>query len=325
MYSNTMWIVLTIIAGVLLAIALLTGIFIAAAWAPELSVAELQPRWAPPPSVFMDVAGMKVHLRDEGPRDDPSPVVLLHGTGSSLHAWEGWADAIKGQRRVIRYDMAGFGLTGPSPDGIYTLDRDIRLLIAILDKLRIERCVLGGNSLGGTISWRTALEHPSRVEKLILVDSGGYPTPPSSAPIGFRLAGIAAEIPAVNWLLKNTLPRSLVVQGMRNVFGDPSKVTPEMVDRAVQLTQREGNREALIARVRQNEPDNFAHRIPELKLPTLIVWGGRDQLTPVSDAHQFHRDIAGSQLAIFDDLGHAPEEEDPARSVIPAKTFLDLK
>jgi pimeloyl-ACP methyl ester carboxylesterase len=325
MYSNAMWIVLTIVAGAVLAIALLTGIFIAAAWAPELSVAELQPRWAPPPSVFMDVAGMKVHLRDEGPRDDPSPVVLLHGTGSSLHAWEGWADAVKGQRRVIRYDMAGFGLTGPSPDGIYTLDHDIRLLIAILDKLGIERCVLGGNSLGGTVSLRTALEYPSRVEKIILVDSGGYPTPPSSAPIGFRLARIAAEIPAVNWLLKNTLPRSLVVQGMRNVFGDPSKVTPEMVDRAVQLTQREGNREALIARVRQTEPDNFAHRIPELKLPTLIVWGGRDRLTPVSDAHRFHRDIAGSQLAIFDDLGHAPEEEDPARSVVPVKTFLNLK
>jgi pimeloyl-ACP methyl ester carboxylesterase len=61
---------------------------------------------------------MSVHLRDEGPRDDKAPIVLLHGTGSSLHALEGWAQALKERRRVIRFDLAGFGLTGPSPDGL---------------------------------------------------------------------------------------------------------------------------------------------------------------------------------------------------------------
>ncbi len=139
---------------------------------------------------------MKVHLRDEGPRDDPSPIVLLHGTGSSLHAWEGWAEALKEKRRVIRFDLPGFGLTGPSPDGVYSVDNDVRFVIAMLDKLGIERCVLGGNSLGGSVSWQTALKYPSRVEKLILVDSGGYPTPPTSAPIGFRIAHVAAQMPA---------------------------------------------------------------------------------------------------------------------------------
>lgn len=61
---------------------------------------------------------MKVHLRDEGPHDDPNPLVLLQGSGSSLHAWEDWASALKDRRRVIRYDMARFGLTGPLPAGI---------------------------------------------------------------------------------------------------------------------------------------------------------------------------------------------------------------
>src|ERR1700674_2064537 len=183
--------VMMIIAGVLVVLALAIGGFVAATWAPERTVAELQGRWAPPPSVFVDVAGMKVHLRDEGPRDDASPLVLLHGTGSSLHAWEGWADALKAERRVIRYDMAGFGLTGPSPDGIYSLDNDVHLLLAMLDKLGVARCVLGGNSLGGAIAWRTALAHPARVEKLILVDAGGYPPRASSIPLGFWLARVA--------------------------------------------------------------------------------------------------------------------------------------
>ena len=83
------------------------------------------------------------------------------------------------------------------------------VVIAMLDKLAVERCIIGGNSLGGAVAWRTALAHPCRVQKLILVDAGGYPYHPVSVPIGFRLA----QIPALTWLLKNTLPRSLVEQG----------------------------------------------------------------------------------------------------------------
>jgi pimeloyl-ACP methyl ester carboxylesterase len=310
-----------IIGGVLIAIALLIGVFVAATWVPERSVEELRGRFAPAPSVFVDVAGMQVHLRDEGPREDAHPIVLLHGTGSSLHAWEGWAAALKGKRRVIRFDLPGFGLTGPSPDGIYTIDREVRLVIAILDRLGIERCVLGGNSLGGAVSWRAALAYPSRVEMLILVDAGGYPAHPASMPIGFYLL----RIPGIDWLLQSTLPRSLVEQGLRNVFGDPSKVTPELVERSFELMRREGNRRALVERYRQRQSGTLAHRIPELKLPTLIMWGGRDRLIPPDDAQRFHRDIAGSTLVIFDDLGHAPEEEDPAQTVMAVKQFLDVE
>jgi hypothetical protein len=89
-----------IIGGVLIALTVLIGAFVAATWAPERSVADLQGRWAPAPSVFVDVAGLRVHLRDEGPREDARPIVLLHGMPSSLHTWEGWAEALKGNRRV---------------------------------------------------------------------------------------------------------------------------------------------------------------------------------------------------------------------------------
>src|SRR5712691_477683 len=316
-----MRIAMLIVAGVVVVLALALAIFVAANWAPERTVAELASRWAPPPSQFVDVAGLKVHVRDEGPRDDPSPIVLLHGTGSSLHAWEGWAAALRDKRRVIRLDLPGFGLTGPSPDRVYGVDHDIRLTVAILDKLGVARCVLGGNSLGGAVAWRAALAHPARVDKLILVDSGGYPAHPTSMPIGFRLL----RMPGITWLLHNTLPRSLVVQGLRNVFGDPGRVTQEMIERSVELTQRAGNRRALVDRFNQRQWGSLAHRIPELKLPTLIVWGGRDRLLPPDDAERFHRDIAGSTLALFEDLGHAPEEEDPVRTVAAVKRFLEVE
>jgi pimeloyl-ACP methyl ester carboxylesterase len=129
----------------------------------------------------------------------------------------------------------------------------------------------------------------------------------------------------IDWLVKHTLPRSLVEQGLRNVYGDPSKVTPELVDRSRDLIQREGNRKALIERGRQQRPASLAHRIAELKLPTLIIWGGRDHLIPPDTAERFHHDIAGSAVAVFDDLGHVPHEEDPARTAAAVKRFLGLE
>ena len=122
-----------IVGGLILVLVLLVAGFFAVTWAPDRPVASLVPRWAPPPSVFVDIAGMKVHLRDEGPRDDVSPIVLIHGTGSYLHAWEGWVPALKEQRRVITFDLPGFGLTGPSPDGDYSLEASVRFVVALLD------------------------------------------------------------------------------------------------------------------------------------------------------------------------------------------------
>ncbi|MGA7328304.1 MAG: alpha/beta hydrolase [Rhodomicrobium sp.] len=304
-------------AGIIILLVMSLAAFIAATWAPERTVDELKARWAPPPSKFLDVAGMSVHVRDEGPVEDKSPIVLLHGAGSSLHAWEGWAEALRGERRVIRLDLPGFGLTGPTPNGVYTICNDMSVVIAILDRLGIERCLLGGNSLGGEIAWQTALAHASRVEMLILVDAAGYPFASLAQPLGIRLA----KMPGASWLLQNTLPRFLVEEGLRNVFGDPSKVSPEMVERSVELTQRAGNRRAFLERFHQVR-SNLEQRIPELKLPTLIIWGAKDRLIEPSNAERFHQDIAGSKLVIFDDLGHAPEEEDPAKTVAAVKQFL---
>ena len=316
-----MKIVAVIIVGAVFAITVLFARFFITNWAPDRPVSELAARWAPSPSVFIDVAGMHVHMRDEGVRDDPSPIVLLHGTAASLHTWEGWVDALKTRRRVIRFDLPGFGLTGPSPDGNYGIENYVRFVTAMLDKLGVRHCVLVGNSFGGYVAWATALALPDRVDKLILVDAGGYAFAASSPPLGFRIA----QLPVLNRLFESTLPRSLVESSVRTVYGDPNKVTPELVDRYYEIALREGNRKAWAQRFAQARPGELAARVPELKLPTLILWGGRDQLIPPEAAERFHRDISGSRLVMFDDLGHVPHEEDPVRTVAAAKAFLGVE
>jgi pimeloyl-ACP methyl ester carboxylesterase len=297
--------------------------------APDRPVNTLVARWAPPPSDFVEIKGQLVHLRDEGPRsngtDGPPPIVLIHGTSASLHTWEGWVKALKGQRRVISFDLPGFGLTGPFAGqyekGNYSGDAYAKFVVDLLDALKVDRAVLGGNSLGGEVAWRTAWLAPTRVSALVLVDAAGPPFVPESMPLGFRLA----RIPVLNRISEFALPRGLVEEGLKSVYGDPSKVTPELVDRYFEMTVREGNREALRQRMQHLVAGENAERIATLKLPTLILWGGRDKLIPPAIGQLFEQQIAGSQRVVFKELGHVPQEEDPARSVQPVKAFLGLQ
>lgn len=299
----------------------LAAAYVALIWAPDRSVEELAGRWAPPPSSFVELEGMRVHLRDEGPRQDPVPIVLLHGTSASLHTWDGWAAVLSQRRRVIRLDLPGFGLTGPFPDNNYTVEHYVTFLGELLARLSLERVVLAGNSFGGRIAWRVALADPDRVDSLILIDAAGYPSTASSIPLGFRLA----RTPGVRHLMEHVLPRSVVEKSIRNVYGDPSKVTPELVDRYYELTLRAGNRAALRERFVQaaNGPD--AARIREVTRPALLIWGALDRLIPADHAERFRADLPSSEVIIFPDLGHVPQEEDPARTVAAAERFLEAR
>jgi pimeloyl-ACP methyl ester carboxylesterase len=300
----------------------LVALLVAAAitWhVPDRPVAELQARWGPPPSTFVDVGGLRVHVRDEGPRDDPNPIVLLHGTGASLHTWDGWVQVLSHDRRVVRFDLPGFGLTGPTRDGVYTIERYTETVVGVADALGLDRFVLAGNSLGGYVAWATAVLHPSRVSALVLVDAAGYPYQSQSVPLAFRMA----RIPVLGRALRTVMPRSLITSSLRDVYGDPSKVTDELVDRYFELATREGNRAALVARFEQTQPGALAACVGEIDVPTLILWGGRDRLIPLDSGERFEREIAGSRLVVFDALGHVPHEEDPQSTVAVVRGFLD--
>jgi pimeloyl-ACP methyl ester carboxylesterase len=292
-------------------------------WRNDKPVEELKARWAGPPSQFVAVAGMQIHVRDEGPRDDPAPIVLLHGTSASLHTWDGWAQALRGQRRVIRLDLPGFALTGPSPANDYSLEAYVQVVTALLDQMGVRRFVVGGNSLGGGIAWSLAHALPQRVDRLILVDASGYPpesgTTRLNIPLGFRVA----NMPVLKHLVRYTLPRGVVEQSVRSVYGHPEKVTPELVDLYMDMALREGNRAALVRRIEQGYTGK-SENLKTLTMPTLILWGGKDGLVPPEFALRFERDIKGSKLVMFDDLGHVPQEEDPARTVAEVKRFLGM-
>jgi len=305
------------VASILLMSAALVGV-LAVYSVPDRPVDELKPRWANADSQFVDIEGMQLHLRDEGARDDPMPMVLLHGTSASLHTWDGWVDELKGQHRVIRYDMPGFGLTGPAPDSVYSVERYAKTVIAVLDELGIEECLLGGNSLGGYVAWATAVLYPERVRQLVLVDPSGLPFESQSIPLGFKIA----QTPILKEVMKGVLPRFVIQQSVENVFGDRSLVTPELVDRYFELTTRAGNRSALAERFKQTQPGAMAARLQEIEIPTLILWGLQDRLIPPTLATRFEQHIKKSRVVLFDMLGHVPHEEDPLSTVATLKEFL---
>ena len=306
-----------------------TAVAVAVSRAPDRPVQSLVARWAPPPSDFLDLRGQLVHLRDEGPRHDgaagtPPPLLLLHGTSASLHTWEGWVRALKGQRRVITLDLPGFGLTGPftgdhAPDD-YRGETYAAFVLELMERLHLQRVVLGGNSLGGEIAWRVALRAPQRVAALVLVDAVGPAFTPERVPLGFQVA----RLPVLGRLSEHLLPRALVAQTLHEVYGDPRRVSEELVERYFELTLREGNRRALGLRLAQMAaaPGEGAERVSTLTMPTLILWGALDRLVPPENGRWFAQRIAGSRLVVFDGLGHVPQEEDPARTVAALQAFL---
>jgi pimeloyl-ACP methyl ester carboxylesterase len=300
--------------GILL---MLAALGFAVSKAPDRSLESLVPRWAPPPSDFIELDGLLVHYRDQGPSSDPLPLVLIHGTSASLHTWEGWATELARTRRVISFDLPGFGLTGPSADGDYRDERYVAFVRQLLSRLGIGRAIVGGNSLGGGVAWQLALAAPDLVAGLILVDATGYQFEPESLPLGFRIA----RTPGVREFMRWVLPRRAIEDSVIDVYGDRHRVSAALVDRYYELTLREGNRVALMQRMDQMTAGPV-QRLPEIKVPVLILWGGKDRLIPPVWAEKFKQAIPGSRLVMFPSLGHVPQEEDPAATLAALRDWL---
>lgn len=291
------------------------------AWEPDRSVDSLRERWAPPPSQFIDIESLHVHVRDVGPRDDARPIVLLHGTSASLHTWEAWVATLSKRHRVITLDLPGFGLTGASDDGDVSIAQTLRVLHTLLEKLEVKQPVIAGNSYGGRIAWEYAVAYPGEVSALVLVDSSGYPLQSKSVPIGFRIA----RTPGLRRLAQKLLPRSVIEDSVRNVYFDPSKVTPDIVDRYFELTLREGNRVALARRFEQVPLAGDTEKLKSLQVPTLILWGEEDRLIPLENGKKFDAELPVSELVVFPHVGHVPQEEAPAESVAAVEKWLEAQ
>ncbi len=284
-------------------------------YTPDRPRAELEAKYAVPPSEFLAVAGLRLHVRDTGPRTAPV-LILLHGLGSSLHTWEPWAQVLSARFRVIRYDLPGFGLTGPDPTNDYSDRRSMAVLAALMDALSVRRASLIGNSMGGKLAWQFAAEHPDRVDKLVLISPDGFASP------GFDY-GKKAKVPVIARLLPYTLPVSMLRSNLAAAYADKTRLTDATVTRYRDLMLAPGVRRALLARTAQVMLQPPQPTLRRIQAPTLLVWGEKDRLIPFSNAGDYLKAIPDARVVYLPDLGHVPQEEDPARSLVPVEAFLE--
>jgi pimeloyl-ACP methyl ester carboxylesterase len=273
-------------------------------------VAELIPLYANQASQFMPILGMKVHYRDEGIRSDSIPLILLHGMSSSLNTWDSVVLFLKEERRVISLDLPGFGLTGPSPENTYNFDYYSKFIDSFTTRLQLKRFILVGNSMGGAISWNYALHDPQALAKLILIDAAGYPKKDESGSLGFKIA----STPIINNLLLYATPKALVRKSLETVYFDPARVTDAQVERFHDVAIREGNR-AVALQIFKGSFSTTQHKgqIDQVKTPTLILWGEKDNLISVENVNRFKQDIQGSLAEVYPNVGHVPMEEVPGK------------
>jgi len=284
----------------------------------DISLDKLKLKYANIQSSFISVKNIDIHYRDEGNQTDSIPIILIHGTGASLHTFDDWTNKLKYSKRVIRLDLPAYGLTGPFVDRDYSILNYTSFLKEFLETLDIKQCIIAGNSLGGEIAWNFALEKPDIVKKLILINSGGFPSSSKSVPIAFRLA----QTPVINKVVRFITPFFIVKSSVENVYFDKSKVTDSLVERYFDLCLREGNRQAFIDRLGIGKRNNYIN-ISNIKQPTLILWGADDLLIPVENAYKFQNSLPNNKLVILENSGHVPMEENPFESIKHVIEFLN--
>jgi pimeloyl-ACP methyl ester carboxylesterase len=286
-------------------------------WTPDKNRDLLEAEYAKPPSTFLTVAGLRLHLRDTGDRNAPA-LILLHGFGSSLHTWDAWSEQLEKQYRVIRLDLPGAGLTGPdtsSATGDYSDARGFVLLLALMEQLGLAKASFVGNSIGGRIAWGFAAKHPERVNKLVLIAPDGFASP------GFEY-GKAPNVPAVLGLMRYTLPKALLKMNLEPAYGDPKSLNDQTVKRYYDMMLVPGARDAMLERMRQIMLSDPTPDLKTITAPTLLLWGVKDAMIPISNAQDYLRAMPNSRLVSLDGIGHVPHEEASTISIVAVENFL---
>lgn len=264
--------------------------------------------------------GLKVHYRDEGNAAGP-PLVLVHGFSASLHTWEPWVDELGDDYRVISLDLPGHGLTrSPAPDKM-NIAYFAEVVGELADRLGAKDYTLVGNSMGGATAWQFALSRQDQLDGLVLIASSGW-----------QEQQITGDRPIIFSLLANKFARNiikdfdlkaLIRSGLKDSFYDQSFVTKDMVSRYAYLSRAPGHRDGILALMSGAERmPASAQTLKLIAVPTLIMQGAEDNLVHPSGAPKFHDAIAGSELIMYDQVGHLPQEEIAARSAADLRTFL---
>jgi pimeloyl-ACP methyl ester carboxylesterase len=257
----------------------------------------------------MDVDGTTLNYVDVGSGDE-EPVVLVHGLGGQ---WQNWLENIPRlalDRRVVALDLPGFGLSPEPPDDEISIPGYGRCVNALCDKLGFGRVNLVGNSMGGYVAAEVAIQFPERVGRLVLVSAAGISSAETlQAPIltfGRVATALATNtMPGHRKLASRPVTRHLA---LALVARHPRLLKPDL---AYEGFYKGAGKPGFDNALRASLDYDFRDRLPEVKVPTLIVWGEKDSIIPVRDADEFERLIQDSRKIVMRDTGHIPMAERP--------------
>lgn len=289
-------------------------------FSPDIPFARLEAKYANSQSRFMDLpGGLHVHYRDQGARDGET-IVMVHGFSASLHAWEPWIARLGDRYRIVTLDLPGHGLTRAPSTYVTSSERYADVIDALAGRLHLDSYVVVGNSMGGGAAWRLALRHPAHVRALVLVDSVGWPTPDRNGrtPLIFKILAN----PVGRWALRNIDTRDLAEKGLRSAYVDQSLVTPDLIDRYVDLSRAPGHRAILLNGQERGGPAVTAETFKAIHVPTLVMHGEADTVIPVAAGRALAAAIPGARLITYPGVGHVPMEQIPAQSAADLRSFM---
>lgn len=280
-------------------------------------------------SRFVTVEGIDIHYKEEG--TGPRAIVLLHGFGASTFSWRELMTPLAAEARVVAFDRPSAGLTErPMPgewepaayrDGSpYSPEAQADLAVALLDELGIDRAALVGHSAGGSIAMLTALEHPERVEALVLIDPAVYTEggPPAFVYPLLKTPQMRRLGPLVGRALGGPVGERILT----TAWHDPSKITQDMREGYRLPLRAENWDRALWELTIARRPLALGDRADELSVPVLVISGDDDRIVPTDESRRLAEAIPGAEFALIEEAGHVPHEEQPAAVLEAMGTFI---
>ncbi len=308
--------------------ALLTGLLIVVlaiflTRTPDTSHDAMVEKYTNEASRFLETDdGFRIHYRDQG-NPHGETIVFLHGAAASLHTWEPLVERLGKEYRIITYTQPGHGLTGPHPRDDYSFSGMAEALDHLTRELNLPTFVLGGNSLGGWVSWRYALDNPERVKALLLLNAAGMPLREGEKIPSFSFRSLILQNPVGRFAAKHFIQRSIVEASALQSVSIKEVMAEHVIDRYWELLRYPGNRRAAILRAIVDREAIYAERLGDIPAPTLVIWGAEDQRIFPSAAKTFSERLSEADVVVYEGIGHLPMEEAPDRTAQDIDAFLE--
>ncbi|MBW2147749.1 MAG: alpha/beta fold hydrolase [Deltaproteobacteria bacterium] len=238
-----------------------------------------------------------------------SKVILIHGLGGSWDNWKIIIPIISARHRVYALDLPGFGLSD-RPEVSYSIPFMTQAVLAFMEKAGVEKADFVGHSMGGHVLMDLALKHPEKIQRMILLDAVGAQS--LWEPLRrLTLLGLGLLEQNPEWLSPGW-----VKQLVETCFYKPNDESEEMVKFFMAALQRPEGQQLVrsfsnAAQGILNYP--LAHRLRQIRVKTLVVWGQNDRVVSLDHAVTLNREISGSQLRLIPRSGHIPQLERPER------------